>query len=101
LTPRFRIGQRARVNRPASRMHGEVCTVVTDLRPTYVSDRREARWVMAHRVDLPPAPSFLNGEICHWSFEPHDLIPLYDPPDPGSWDALEGIWNPRSAEASQ
>lgn len=86
---KFNVGDRVRVDYPLSRHHGKE-TVVTS----------ELKWIgvgpinfYGHDVDIRCLS--MPGECC--SFEPHELIPLYDGHQTVSWS--ECAWKPNKVSA--
>ena len=85
-TRKFSVGDRARINYPSSTLHGRECTIVSNgLVPPVAGP---ASYV-GYRIDL-----FCTcgcGVQC--TFEPHELIPIYDGNEKVSWS--ECAWKPK------
>ena len=99
-TTPFEIGDRVRVNCPGSTWHGCITSIASVLRFEYVytpAHRNELRWI--HFVDI--RSDTIWGPV-QAGYSPHELIPIGDQLERGSWDAIENTlrdagmtpWNP-------
>jgi hypothetical protein len=94
MARKFQVGDRVRVNCPTSLAgyHGRECTItgtcnLPRMTPSGLEPAR-SRYV----VDLAPLP----GRAIT-SYDPHELIPLYDGHEKTSWS--ECAWQPNSVRA--
>lgn len=92
----FKVGDRVRIVCPGSRFNGEECTVTEEVVAWLFSpNRQKNKYCRHYRVDRTHPDGYPAG------YEGHELRPIYDDPELGSWQEIEKLthWNPTGVTA--